>query len=309
MGLGMGFNMRRLLLLTAIAITLPLLLFTFVGCMKKPDNQTNYGPEISLQKIQESIGNETPLDFRSIKKGQYISLDETQTVDIQAPLTYYQRADEVTDLIKENSKDNKEIYTFGIFSVKTQELVDGTWKDSLLSNLGVGLYADPISPTPMAITTNTRKKEAARTEYGLSILSLQKLDATSEKRRTYHNLSRETGSMPIPPAVANQPDCGGLPEMVCRNGLRYLKIKFDIVDWDSETHGIKTAVTYIYSSDIPTYVSSWDNLNPQDPNAIYFTNQLKGCAQTWIELPNGTSKQTVPVMRCSEIRDFQFGHD
>lgn len=96
--------------------------------------------------------------------------------------------------------------------------------------------------------------------------------------------------------------------MVCRNGLRVLKTKFDRVVWDSETHGIKSVVTLYNSSDIPTYINSWDDLSPKS-QTVYPTNQLKGCVQTWIEVSDGTNQQTVPVMRCSEVRDFQFGHD
>jgi hypothetical protein len=108
--------------------------------------------------------------------------------------------------------------------------------------------------------------------------------------------------MPVPVLVKSKPDCGGVKD--CDKGLRYTKVTFDQVVWDSEDHGTRTKYTITYSPDIPTHIMDWSH-----PEGIYPTNQFQFCAQTWIEIDNGTQKQVVPVQQCANMRDFQFGHD
>ena len=297
----MGLNMKRLLFLTFLAITLPLVLFAFVGCMKKPEVKADYGPEVPLTEIQKAVNDQAPPDIESIKKGQYVSLDETQAIDVQSSFTYYQRLDEVTNFSLSGN------ITTLTFRITTNELLDGKWTESVQDNMNVAYRNVPATAVPSALSSvGVSPHNIIGTKSALSIQSLRKADAAAAKKITYHNLVREMGITPIPQAVAKQADCGGLNAQVCSSGLRFLKIKFDRVIWDSEEHGTKTTMTLTYSPDIPTYIYSWDDLTSD----LEITNQLKTCAQSWIEIGNGSGgKQTVPVMNCAEVRDFQFGSD
>ncbi len=290
--------MKRILFLTVIAITLPLILFAFVGCMKNPELKADYGPKVTSEKIGEALNEGAELRPETIKMDQYVSLEGYMGIDTRPPETTYQRLDEVVKY--EQPVQDGKIYSVATFNVTTRELVNGGWKEYKLGNLGLVVDVKPVATT--AFQSRDTK------ESGLTIQSIQRLAAAAPEKYTFHNLTKESGVMPVPAAVSSRPDCGGLPEMVCRNGLRYVKVKFDQVYWETPDHGIKTAFTLISSSDVPTYIESWDNLNPED-NSLRVTNQIKGCGQTWMELSDGTNKQTVPVMNCMELRDFQFGHD
>lgn len=286
--------MKKIFFLTLMAIFLPLILFAFVGCMKKPENKADYGPEVPMNEIRKAVDAVAPPDLYSMRKGQFVSIDESQVIDTQLPLTYYQRLDKVVgyDVVGD--------ITTLTFDITTNELVDGKWVPFSLSNIPVSYKNTSIlfqSTDVKSLATRTKKSS------GLSLMSLKKQDEEVKKKVTYHNLTQETGVMPVPPAVSKQTDCGGLSELACKNGLRYIQVKFDRVIWDTEDHGTKTAMTFIYSADAPTYVYSWD-----DMNALEITNQIKTCAQTWVELDaGGGNKQTVPVLQCAEVRDFHFG--
>lgn len=290
--------MKKIFLLTFIAITLPLLLFAFVGCMKKPEIKADYGPEVAISDIQKSINNQTTPDLESIKLGQYISLDETQAIDVQSPFSYYQRLDEVTNY------ENKDGVTKLHFKVTTNELIDGKWTATTQDDLPV--FFKNAKTTAINSLFEFKFLTANNSKNLLTIESVRKSDAAAGKKITYHNLVEETGITPIPPSVSKKPDCGGLSAIICGSGLRFYRVKFDKVTWDSEEHGTKTTFTFTYSPDVPTYIDSWDNM----AEGLSVTKQVRGCVQTWLEIDNGSGgKQTVPVQNCAELRDFQFGHD
>lgn len=290
--------MKKIFFLTFVAITLPLVLLAFVGCMKKPEIKADYGPEIPITDIQKSIKDVAPPDIYSMRKGQYVSIDETQAIDVQIPITRAQRLDEITNFQDGTTTDGQPIGTL-TFRVTLSELIDGKWNQSIQDNLNVS-YLKNIATSAASTEVLARK---LKENSGLSIQSLKKMDAVSPVKVTYHNLTQETGVMPVPAAVSKQADCGGLSDLACKNGLRYIQVKFDRVVWDSDTHGTKTSLTFIYSSDIPTYVYDWSNMNE-----LEITNQIKTCAQVWVEVDTGQeSKQTVPVLNCAEVRDFHFG--
>jgi hypothetical protein len=119
---------------------------------------------------------------------------------------------------------------------------------------------------------------------------------------TYHNLKREEGYTAVPLLVKNKSDCGGVKD--CNKGLRFLRVSFDRVIWDSDDHGNKTTYHITYSPDIPTYIADWSH-----PEGMYPTNQLQFCVQSWVEVTSGNQTQVVPVQQCADMRDFQFGHD
>ena len=147
---------------------------------------------------------------------------------------------------------------------------------------------------PAPVTPVTSKSLKAYTLEGV-----RASDTAAPFKVTYHNLKREDGFMPVPQVVASRPDCGGVKN--CSQGLRFVRVSFDRVVWETAEKGTKTNYRFTYSSDIPTYVYDWL------PGDVYPTNQIDSCAQTWVEVSNGTQTQVVPVRECMEITDFQFG--
>lgn len=280
--------MKKILLLTAFAILVPLVLFGFLGCMKKPDHTPDYGPQVSFEDIQKTAADNVPPDPMTIKLGRYISIDVTQVIDTQSPMTLSQKLDTVTAY---NDTPTEIQWTF---EVTMNELgTDGVWKKSIQN---FDLVYEKNNKQSQA---STFESPAQTKMSSYSLKALQTSDTSSPVKVTYHNLKREDGFMPVPLLVKNRPDCGGVPN--CDNGLRYIQISFDRVVWDSEDHGNKTHYTITYSPDIPAYVADWSH-----PDGIYLTNQIKFCAQTWIEIEGNGQKQVVPVQQCADMRDFHF---
>ncbi len=291
--------MKKMMIYSILAIGLPLVIFGFVGCMKPPNLTPNYGPEATIESIQKAISSDAPMDPLSIKKNQYVSIDETQVIDTQVPTTISQRLDQV--VAYEDKPDQVNLS----FKVDMKELLHGNWQQSTQTySLAIGKDRAPtaISGATTANLTLNQKiaKALSENKPALSIQSLKKLDAKSPLRVTYHNLKREQGLMPTPEIVKSHPNCGGV--LKCDLGLRYLRVTFDRVVWDSDVHGTKTAYQIIYSPDIPTYIHDWDSMEE-----LYMTNQYQTCAQVWLEIDNGGQKQTVPILQCAIMRDFQFG--
>lgn len=293
MDLGLGLNMTKLLSYILLAIFLPVLVFS--GCMKKPEPNKDFGPEVSLDEIQQAIGTDAPMDLNRLKAGQYVSLDETQVINTQIPTVISQRVDEITAFA-----DHPTHVTLD-FKVTLKELVNGAWKEST-QPFSLGIEKANSSASSLSTASLKSKKNSAG---NVSIQSLKKQDGESAYRVTYHNLTKVVSRMPVPETVkAHGNWCGSddLNTSPCPPTLGYLQVSFDRVIWDSDDNPTKTIFKITYSPDVPPYIHDWDNTNE-----LYFTNQLQTCAQTWIEISDGTQTQTVPVLQCIVMRDFKFG--
>jgi hypothetical protein len=275
--------MRKILLIAALAILIPILVFGFLGCMKKPETKPDYGPEVSLDQINKAVSESTPVAPLSIKKGQFVSLDFTQVIDTQGITTLAQRSDEVM------ASDDAGTEINWTFQVNMREFFpDGTSKSTKQDYK----LAFQKNQTASVTQTSSSSDEVQKFSSPVSLMSLKKADAAVPAKVTYHNLTQESG-------VLREGSCIGA---LCRNGLRYLKVNFDRVIWENEERGMKTKFSVVYSPDVPTYISDW-----AIPEEMYLSNQVQFCTQTWIEVSNGDQKQSVPVKQCSEMRDFQFG--
>jgi len=272
------------------------------SCMKKPDTTPDYGPEVQFEDIQKAANFDMPIEPELMKKNQYVSLDTYRVIDTRSPITLQQRTDQITDLI-ENAGSLR--WTFFVTLRELQQA--GDWKKSE-QTWGPLCYEKVLDSGACNTTSSMSTNSVAASNVALSgyrpmqaysLGGMRTMDEASTNKITYHNLKREDGFLPVPQAVSNRPSCGGVKN--CAQGLRFVRISFDVVEWDSETHGTKTNVRFTYSSDIPTYIQDWL------PGKMRFSNQVDACYQTWFEIKNDTQTQIVPVRDCMEITDFQFG--
>ena len=278
-----------LVLVTSLSLT---------SCMKKPDHTPDYGPEVEFTEIQKAANFDMPIAPETIKKGQRVSIDVFQVVDVQSPTTLWQRSDEVTE-----STEDTGAYHWK-FDVQLRERDSaGQWK---VSDQNYGPFCwEKVEDNGACKATSTQSVSAvpyspsSKPLKAYTLEGMHALDAAKPYKVTYHNLKREDGFLPVPQVVAKRADCGGVKN--CEQGLRFVRISFDIVEWTSEDHGVRTNARFTYSSDIPTYIYDWI------PGRVYFTNMIENCQQTWIEVSDDTHTQVVPVRECMEITDFQFG--
>ncbi len=286
--------MRKFLMFTFIAILAPVILFAFLGCMQKPDHTPDYGPQVAMEDIQKAVFDNVPPNPLGMKLDQYVSIDLTQVIDTRPPVTLSQKMDKI--VAYDPTTNPSEIKW--TFLVDTNELNEnGVWQNS---KQYYDLVYQKDSQKSLSFSQDIRATPSKMTAYTLKALAAE--DATKPVKVTYHNLQREDGYMPVPLLVQNRPDCGGVKD--CTKGLRFIRISFDRVIWDTEVHGTKTSFRVTHSPDIPTYLVGWG-----DPEGLSFSNQFQFCMQTWLELSEGQQKQVVPVQQCADMRDFQFGHD
>jgi hypothetical protein len=271
-------------------------LFALTSCMKKPDFAVDPGPEFSIEQINQAAERDMPALPETVLKGQVVSLDAYQVIDTLSPVTIWQRSDLVTD----QSEDSDKFHWS--FQVDMREKDAGTneWK---LSQQNYGpMCIEKIEHACDTQTESTKAAEPSRPIRPYTLQGMKALDAENPYKVTYHKLVREDGFLPVPQAVANRPNCGGVVN--CAQGLRYVRISFDRYIWVSEENPTRTSFRFTYSSDIPVYINDWDLLALGEAS---LTNQVDFCAQTWVTVTNNGQTQIVPVRECMEVTDFQFG--
>jgi hypothetical protein len=243
-----------------------------------------------------------PIEPETMKKNQWVSLDTYRVIDTRSPITIQQRNDQISNFTETTGSLS---WTFLVTLRELQQT--GDWKTST-QTYGPLCYEKVANSNACATTSSMATKSEAPFDMALtgyrpmqaySLSGMRALDQASTNKVTYHNLTREDGFLPVPQVVRNRADCGGVKN--CNQGLRFVRISFDVVEWDSDDHGTKTNVRFTYSSDIPTYIQDWL------PGKIRFSNQVDACYQTWYEVKSDSQTQIVPVRDCMEITDFQFG--
>lgn len=306
--------MKKIFFITFLAVVVPLIVFGFMGCVKAPSTNIDYGTEASEQSVTDAVNNAVstaaPTNPLSINKDQFVYIEHTQALDIYEPALISQRGDTVTD-----RTDTTTTFDLGI-DIQLNELQsDGTMKMSrshsdLPLNKPVPASAS-VPPDASAVPQTddhqlwikklTTPKLVNIQDYSWG--SLKKKDATTpaptDPKVTYYNLQTSSGVMPVPALVQARTDCGGLPKC---DTIRFASVSFDRVVWDDAGNGTKTSIQYVFSPDVPTYVYDWANTD-----VMFFTTQISECAQQWVaQTTNGTVRY-IPVRDCRNLLDFRFG--
>jgi hypothetical protein len=299
--------------LSVLLITKCLGLVTVLGilgsCMKKPDHTPDYGPEVPLSDIQKASETGIPPIPDVIKKDQKISIDWFRVIQTNSPVTFYQRADQVTMSQSKVSSDGGPGFCW-TFSVKQRQLDfnSNTWKEAI-DLFGPLSYPSPdltdctgaIQPSSFRISIQPLDLRS----FTLKGLAAQEQSAQPKVKYSYHRLVKEEGTMPLLPALVQNPNwCGRVDSTgkpLCPDLLRFVKIGFDRVTRQEGQKDVKVTYRFTYSSDIPTYVYDWQ------PGEVFLTNQLESCVQMWVEVKEGENAQNVPLRECMQVTDFQFG--
>lgn len=283
----------------------------FSSCMKKPDHTPDFGPEVSLTEIQKASNVDMPTQPETIKEGQSISLDWYQVIDTQRPDTFYQRADLVTRSVDKTltGGDYKFCWSFSVHAMQ-KDYQTGQWKESI-DKYGPLAYPSSQDTDCSDVQSQVKNLNSASVNTQdlreFSLQGLESKDAEKKVKVTYHKLKREDTTMPVPQVVAAKPnwcshkaDTNGVIAP-CRNDLRVVRLSFDRVEWPDGEKPFKVSYSFTFSSDVPTYINDWL------PGSIALSNQVESCAQFWQEFTSGETTQNVPIRRCVELVDFQFG--
>ena len=242
------------------------------GCMKTPEYNQDFGPEVSGDSIAAAINEAPTASVYSIKKGEFASSQKTQQVQSNQPVVVFQLSNTVTDKTEDASN-----YYFTIIK-KTAEMIDGQMKPTTTESHAV--LAKP-TPTPAAAPASDSPKSLPT----LSIASVQ--TAAADGAVTFHNLRVDDISVNVPTLVLQRSDCGGLSPDLCHGSIPAKRISFDQVNWKGGV-GNKYSVSYTISSMVP-----------------FFASQLQECVEANVPY----QQQLVHVIQCTNTVDFTTGHD
>lgn len=273
--------------------------FSFLSCMKKPDHTPDFGPSVEAEKVQSALDEVGTVDPVTIKKCEFVSIDTYKSYDTITPAIIKQTAKTVTNVKEETDK-----YIFTVIKA-TKILSEGTWKDPVNETLFLELSkGTEASSSNNVSTTNFRNNETGVYSKLISNLKLSiknkfpysqsandgfifhKLDGRTGVPGTYtfHNLKKEYTTVPIPIAVKNSANCGGLDN--CERPLRAIKVSVDQVYWETADKGDKITFQYIATPDAP-----------------FFASKLSTCAQAWVDYQG----RVISITECDEVSDFKFG--
>jgi hypothetical protein len=276
--MGLGFNMKKIVFGTALAIFLPALFFALTGCMKKPDHTPDYGQEYSVQQVNSALTKLGQAEPTTIKNGEFRYYVITQAIDQQPSSILFDIGRTVTG-VREDARYVYVDYIDQIREFKPTEVVSSTEqaRDKAFEKPGA------VAPQLQALREQA-KTIAVSSERGISRANAQ------EVRLTYHNLSEEAGFIPFDGITSCQgfrsSNCSCNSQNQCLATLRVLRVKFDEVVWETQDRGTKTTYDVLVSPDVP-----------------YFSQQISLCIQQWMDLVG----RTVPVTQCQEVRRFNFG--
>ncbi|GIL16762.1 MAG: hypothetical protein BroJett040_05130 [Oligoflexia bacterium] len=274
-------KMKKTILFTLLVIITPALIFLLTGCMKSPEINKEFGPEVSPEELRKTIQSIETKPVTSIKQGEFVYLERVSRVENQLPVVVRQQAETVTQKI-ENATNyiftiDRQLAEYDGVSMKPSRSeymaclakVDGgcTAMSSLSLPSDLGVHSGPTAD--------------------LSWRKVTTYAETTGKKTSYHNLKKVEKIIPVPTLAARRTDCGGLTADQCKSGIHATELSFDLVEWEGNNWN-KTSYFYYFSKDVP-----------------FFASQLSACGSTTVPYAG----QRVAVLQCDDVKDFSFGHD
>lgn len=276
----MGFNL--IIILSALILT--------VGCMKKPSEDVDYGPEVNVNSIADAISDATgPYAPDQIKKLESSQVDYTRQIHGKTTIDLLKRT---TTLVKDRALKNNQIqFTFNTIETyydPTGELPpDITETDS---NECVNVTT--LEPENCSVATLGTKPNAPAKKLGTMSNSpeVRLYASNSGKDKTYHNLNVSRSIIAPPDKVKDLSNCGGLAN--CE--MHAIVIQYDVVFWTELEAGQKFAVKRTFSPDSP-----------------YLSREIENCITGAIPVPKpGQDPASAPrllLTECNRVEDFRSG--
>jgi hypothetical protein len=302
--------MKKMALKTTLCILIPLILFLLVGCMKTPEINKDFGPEITPVVINQALTDaktaSTSTTINNILKGEFVYIEKSNQIENLFPMVIQQKGDTVSD---RQDQTDKIIYTI-TRELKEIDVSTGTSKDSKTQETAclekvagacgpasaaaapstsnttvsipssINIHSLYTNPPPELMKFNERMKD-------LSLSAIVKQMATDPTQQfTYHNLKTRESTMPTPGLVSLRPNCGGRGQDKCGSPMKTYEVTFDEVDWLSEQYPVKYSYKLVFSPDAP-----------------FFSSLMSSCGATTIPYEN----QRIALLQCENALDFTVG--
>jgi len=234
------------------------------AALATPNNscQVNWPREFQAQEFQDLYERCMPrMNATDIQQGQYVFFEEESYVSTNAPRIIAQTLQEITDVVAGPSETRLTLHQ------TIRELVNDQWHTSQTS---YSLVAQNLLFKGLTKPLNHEVK--------------------------YFNFKSQTGYMPVPQAVQQQPDCGGIAN--CSQGMRFFQVNFDRFYWETPyDQPVKHSFELIFSPDMPLLLEMNDSAH------FSLSQMFRGCTQgTFIDQAN----QVHVLRNCQAVSDFSF---
>lgn len=286
------------------------------SCMKEPELNQNFGPEVSKNAIDNALSNAESVDPKTtFKLNEFVSNDISVRIESLPSHVIQQNSTTLSQKIDclfatNNKPTDCKVYNDngyeGFIISLAYELVEignnGQANKSKSGESGFLLLGKKPATSPAAFSnlnifeSNPSAQVDAKSVYNSfsKDLTWRKVlaQATSPSGRpyTYHNFSTTKLQMTTPLEVQKDPNCGGLLNAQvtsCPTTLQVTEIRFDKVDW-TDTQPVKTSAIFWIGKDVP-----------------FLAKQMLGCIST--TQPYGEAR--IAVSQCTEVKYFTFGKD
>lgn len=295
---------RKLVLTTTLAILIPALFFLFLGCMKTPSKDVDYGDEASLEDIgeilKEGVAN---FDVSNVQVGQFVYFDKTQAIRGTSTIIVLQE-----DALKIVSKvDGPNAMTFEYEGFIREYQPNGTYLEYPVGDFASfqkGIVTASVNSTNLGglslAAASTENLDAYLRMQYLKASETVKPNTSKITKITYHNVVTTRSIEEAPPLIKKTSDCQGLPE--CK--IRVTTLSFDQVVWRDEVAD-KVAVKISYSPDLYYIRFSdrvVDNKTGETARVPFKDNLVQECWQQSVPVED----QKVLLSVCNTLQDFRF---
>ncbi len=263
---------RMLHLLVALSLPVAVTLI-LAGCIKAKEEPADLGPEYTEDQIDLALSKAVSgVSFNGIAVGQYVTYSINRRLE-NDEATISLGASKVKVVAKTEDPKNPNEVKYTLEVIQSTRLEDGT-------------FETVVKEAPLIL------EKSAAALAALHVSSAPASIRAKPIRRSYHRLSQVSELIDPPYLVRNRPDCGGLPG--CKIAARH--VRYDMVDWYSETEFRKLAFDLSFSTTTP-YL-------PYGPDGSMdrFTGLLiSNCVATQVLITG----RTVFVRDCVNLEDVQ----
>lgn len=277
----------------SLSLLMPFLVFALVGCKSgKSEQPFSFGPESPIEDVKAALIR--PLqnnDPTKIKLGEFVHFAEIQTINGQYESVL---SDTGQTVVARDETDDYIVFT--VIENRINYSQNGQRKVS--RELELPIKKSQNAPATEAETEGSVEDNSLPFNHLAYVERILSTDANplktfaevfavaKQERVTFHNLRTSFATVAPPKAVADQPNCLGIPD--CK--IRMNHVAFDQVIWDANNKGEKIALEFSISEDVP-----------------YLANLMNKCATLMASLNNSDAASSrVLVRQCSPVLNFHF---
>lgn len=267
-----------------LALVLPFVLFSLVGCIKAKASKEDLGPEVPPASIDQALSKAIGAgDVTHTAVGQYLLYSLVRRLENNdSVMTLGGTRIEVLD---RQDKDTDPLANYTLRITQSNRMADGSFETTQSeSPLTFRKPATSMAIAPPELSELNTKAIVAHA------MDESTQGGSGPVKTTFHHLKESTQIIDPPPTVKAKSNCGGLSP--CQMTVHF--VQFDLVLWSNDTDYQKVSLDFAFSSQAPFLPYGEDD---QQLSGVLLTD----CRSTYVPVDG----RTVYVRDCFNLDDFQ----